>query len=93
MSNKRWTENNGAYELIFNRFYEDEVVATLYPDSYGNWICNSDILNWNEEYVGNNIYGYDELSYARKEIEECIYFYYLDEAKYYTELARQFEEE
>lgn len=96
MSNKRWTENNGRYELIFTKFYEDEVVATLYKDRENDWVCNSDTLKWNEEYLG--IYHFefepiDDIGVVKMVVEDILLRHYLDESKYYEELARQFEEE
>lgn len=92
MANKRWKKECGtdnSYELIFEPYYEEEVIATLTVDKDGDWCCTSKLLRMDEDYLcEGNVCEHD----AKLMVEEAIYEHYEDEMKSYQDLMDKFSE-
>ena len=88
MSNAvKWIENSNKWELHFEPFYEDEIIAIVYEEDDGGWCYDSKLLNSDNEYLGS-----DGLESAKADIESLIEEHYQGDINYYIELLEKFKE-
>jgi len=82
-----WVEQDGYYELHFEPYYEDLIIAKLTPSKDGEWIYVSNLLNveYDEIYAAS-------LQEAKEEIENKVEEHYQDQANYYDELLEKFKD-
>ena len=83
----KWVENGDKWELHFEPFYEDEIIAIVYEEDDGDWYYDSKLLNADNEYLGS-----DNLESAKVDIESLIEEHYQDEINYYSELLEKFKD-
>lgn len=91
--NKKWIyiENENKWILQFTPHYQEIIVAELMKDECGDWLLSSDVLKYNKEYVDdfNDHINLEAMQYF---VEDKIHEHYLDEERYYGELAKLFME-
>lgn len=91
---KEWhyLENENRWLLLFCPYYNEEIVAQLHKDECGDWLLDSIVLRLKDEYI-DNFNDHECLEVIQSKVEEKIHEHYLEEAKYYKELADKFMEE
>lgn len=86
MANKKWRHEYGNIEnlqLVFEPFYEEEIIAVLFKDEDGDWCYSSKLLNEEGMYLcSRDICEHD----AKLELEEMIFNHYESERDYYQSL-------
>jgi len=87
----KWINNNNIWELHFEPFYEDEILAIVYQteDSVDDeWFYESGLLLADDDYFEED----NSLEYTKTRIEERIEEHYQDVINYYTSLLENFKE-
>ncbi len=90
-SNRFWKEYNGYYELHFYRFNNEVVVLKFTPDKKDKtkyWYVCKDLNVTEGDYEF-----YDSLGEAKEDFELQYEQYLEDQANYYADLLRQWNEE
>lgn len=87
--NRRWEENNGCYELIFNQFERDIVVLKFTVDDKDPtcfWFVSEEMnISYDCEW-------YDSIDDAKEEFELRYEQHLLDELGYYEDLLDMWRE-
>ena len=86
-SSVSWVQNDDKWELHFEPYYDDEIIAVIYQDEDGDWYYDSNLLKRNYNYLDD-----EGLEEAKAYMERIIKNHCQDEANYYTELLQKFEE-
>lgn len=91
ISNKQWVyiEDENAWILEFTPYYDRDIVAELTKDECGDWLLSSDVLKYDKEYV-DDFNDHITIEAMQSIVEDKIHEHYLDEGRYYNELAELF---
>lgn len=88
--NKQWAENDGCYELHFERYYDDDIILKFCQDKEDAncfWYV-SDMLKVEQDCVWT-----DNIDEAKEDFEYKISEYFQDQINYYDDLLKKFEED
>lgn len=88
-NNRWWTENDGHYELHFEKYYEDTVVLSFsaVEGEEKLFIYSCADTGDNEEYAS-----YESVEAAKEAFVEMYEEHLIEQIKYQEELLRQFRE-
>ena len=86
----RWVQNGDCYELRFTKFYDEETVLKLVPDSKeaGCYIYVSEELHveYDEIYAGS-------IEEAKQELEDIYRIHLEDKVEYWSDMLDKWESE